>query len=504
MKIEGLGHIKGIEQIHITGQASVKLTDGEILVAKIEQIQGEKLMLRNREGALFMALMQGELGLAQGDTVEVAASGKGDGYVLYLLDIDKEASNQQKHPALRDNLPETMAMMKATPGLDPKSAAFLTENNIPNTPENIAALSELVRGGSGLGALLAEILQGLSRDGEVKQPLPNAGTGGMQPEGTTVTNSADPQTAKSAGTERANTAGTAETSAAAAAQGTAQTGAGDIITAASQAPNSPADANAQIVSASGQEAAPQPPVSTQDASIIAQGAGQQTEGVSSGNAQGQDSAANEQPLRGETLLYNKEQIKEKILEIFIRPDEQTGAQLKKTVMETSDKLNALKMMLNNSDKSNKEIYIGKAAQAQKQLDMMSDSKRFDYIQMPFYLKNGAERTAELYVFRRKRKKEPGEEGMSVLVALDTQNIGRVETLIKTSGTGISLEFRIEHKELQQEISKRAKILAAALEGAGYHLKNIRVTKLKTRTTVLNAAGPDEDDGAKSGKLDVKI
>jgi hypothetical protein len=203
---------------------------------------------------------------------------------------------------------------------------------------------------------------------------------------------------------------------------------------------------------------------------------------------------------------NKEAVKERILDLFCKPDKQTGAEFKKTVTDMPEGLNSLKLLLHQSDNQDKGPAMQKADQVQKQMELLSESKRFDCIQLPFMLKNGAERTAELYDYRHKRtKKEPGEAGMSVLVALDTQHIGRIETLMKTDGKSMTLEFRLEHKDIQPEIIKRSKALAKAMENAGYTLKSLKITGLELKTTVLNAGGVlIPDAGVSPGNIDVQI
>lgn len=531
MKIENIGQIKGIEQVYVFGQSAVKITGGEILVARIEQIQGEKVLLRNKEGALFMALMQGELGLAEGDVVEVAASENKGGYLLHLLDINKELPGTAARQGAGDTIPGAMAMMKANPGLDPKSAAFLIENSIPDNTGNLSALSDIVRGSSGLGTLLSGILLGLNQADEASSQAVHdlaqsalRGTQASQADGlrqhAPETNTVNPDlSARASDGQRGAAAAVLSETAAGVQQGPSAPPQQDAM-----APAQPGAAVSHPKSAGLQPGMPQMS-EAHDATRLQAAENNMPPGSAQGSAaEGQTTAAQyqvrqaavgmqapfsdmaaskEHASRSDPAHYNKEQIEEKIREIFVRLD-QTGVQIKKTVKDAPDNISALKMMLENSDINNKNILLQRADQADKQLELMYSTKRFEYIQIPFMLKNGAERTAQLYVYRRKRSRQTGEEGISVLVSLDTKNIGRVETLIKADGSAISLEFRLERKEIQQDISRRAKALAKALEAAGYRLKSVRIKGLETKTTVINAAPPEEDAAIRSGNLDVKI
>lgn len=606
MKIDNIGQIKEVEHIQIISEYTApKFVEGQILIAQVEHIQGDKVMLKNNEGRLFMALMQSDLGLAEGNIVEVAANSNGSGYVLHLLDVESGNMQSGKSDAARYMIPGTLEAMKANPGMDPKAASFLIENNIPRTPQNIATLAQIVRGDSGLGALLAGILSGLDNtdvqpapgaqavpagateaqagqatgyidEGNLSQPnatggqaaVPagqaadgagqaaaaesaaqaggspqvngavesaviseskdGAGAAGMQsqaaaanaPQSQNFGAAIAAQTQNSAeAAETAQGQNTAQPAAAAQTQGQQQANAsapGNIPEQANipaaQNTQYPVNAPANLVS----EAAPQV--------ILNEGIYVQDIYVMNENATGeQTAAAAAEPkfaekdiaalierflsdMPGQPRSINKEEIAGRIMDLFCRPDKQTGAEFKKTILDIPDGLNTLKLLLQQSDKQDKGALIQKADQAQKQLELLAESKRFDCIQVPFMLKNGAERTAELYVYRHKRNnKEPGEEGLTVLVALDTQHIGRVETLMKTAGKKLSLEFRLERKEIQPEIIKRSKALAKALESAGYTLKSLKITGLETKTTVINAGGVlITDAGVSPGNIDVQI
>ncbi len=550
MKIENIGQIKEVEQIHIISEyAAPKFVEGQILIARVENIQGDKVMLKNDEGRLFMAYMQSELGLLKGDMVEVAANKNGSGYVLHLLNVESSNKQNGSLDSARYIIPGTLATMKANPGLDPKAAAFLIENNIPRTPENIATLAQIVRGDSNLGTLLAGIVSGLVSLDTSAQAAAAPGMTQVMPEtpgtqdpqmnyiiekNTVQADMAGKQTAVMTGqtalpAETPEGAATAQINAAAeyiAADpkgGTDAAGALHVNTAAAQneTPSNIGQAAGQAGAAGAQIPAEQAGVLQSQVSDAAQQVilnediylmkekttdGKQT---AEGNAPSEkDMAALKHfmpEMGGQFRYVNKKEITDKIMDLFCRPDKQTGAELKKTISDIPDGLSALKLLLQHTDKQDTGI-MQKADQAQKQLELMAEAKRFDCIQIPFMLKNGSEKTAELYVYRHKRnKKETGEEGLTVLIALDTQYIGRVETLLRTSGKSLSVEFRLEQKEIQPEIIKRSKALAKALENAGYTLKSLKITGLETRTSVLNAGGVlIPDAGVSSGNIDVQV
>ncbi len=213
-----------------------------------------------------------------------------------------------------------------------------------------------------------------------------------------------------------------------------------------------------------------------------------------------DGAAAE--ARGE----NNARIKDIIRGIFIRPDAQTGGSIKKTVAELPQTVKALKSALVQSDINNKEVCLKCADQALKQMELGSRTVPFEYMQLPISMKDGEYRTAELYVFKRKGgKKTSGEAGLTILVALDTQHIGRVETLIKETGSSILIEFRLEQPETTDMFKSNELALEKAAIAAGYRLTGVRYAGLETKTSVFNAAGlMDDDAGSPAEGVDVRI
>jgi Flagellar hook-length control protein FliK. len=235
------------------------------------------------------------------------------------------------------------------------------------------------------------------------------------------------------------------------------------------------------------------------AAPVSAAASKETAKAGAGQAQADGGAAEAQ--RGENA-----RIGELIRSIFIWPDTQTGRSVKKTATELSQTVGTLKSALVQSDINNKEVCIKLADQAQRQLELNNRTVPFEYMQLPVALKDGQYQTAELFVFKRQGKqKTSGEAGFTILVALDTQHIGRVETLIREAGGSVSLEFRLEQPETMDMFKRNEKALERAVDAAGYRLTGLRYAGLETKTSVLNAAetaGMEAGDAAEG--VDVRI
>lgn len=546
MKIESLGQIKEIEQIQMPGLTSPKFSEGEILIARVMQIEGGRVFLNSKNGAAFMALMQSDLGIAEGDMVEVIANGNGKGYTLNMLDLkhgQSTTADKAQLPVL-GTVSGTLAMIKANPGLNPKAASFLVENNITGSPENAAALSNIVHG-TGIASLLADIFSGLSEGIAYKEDSTPSALG-IKEEAAEETGAIKTTVSENKVTEN-NTEKSAYIPEGSKTSATVK-GASGQNSIPSSANNEESITQKQFgsgeVKSDNSAAAAQQSSKTQYTGPLQYGAAIPADEYTDASAPLQDGASGDLPAQAasgtvtakgqlvpkengfvpqgdkaltqtseegeingasQQKVNNIEEIRQAIRDIFCKPDDQSGPEFKRAVSDIPDKLDRLKLLLQNSDNKDKEAFTQKSQEAQKLLEVMSGAKKFDYIQIPFLLKDGYTRTAEMYVHRRTRNQsETDSAGITILLALDTETIGRVETIIKTAGNRISLEFRLEHRELQQVIKSRAKSLAQKIEDAGYKLKEIRLTGLEVKTTVLNAGGLLQAAGAKTETVDVQI
>jgi hypothetical protein len=108
------------------------------------------------------------------------------------------------------------------------------------------------------------------------------------------------------------------------------------------------------------------------------------------------------------------------------------------------------------------------------------------LQFPLNI-NGHETTAELYVFKKKGGKKPlNPENMILLIALDTANMGRVETVLDIKGTKISIGFRAENQKILDFAKKSFKELYDGLLRAGYSLVDIKYKIIKEKASPVNA------------------
>ena len=596
-------HTDPIGQIPVSPKYAAGLENGDVIVATVEHIQGDMLMLRLHDGSLLNAELQGEMRFSEGDVIEAAVSKDGGRCLLYILNVLRAGS-----PAAKDapasvtpqTLSAMLAVIKRNPGLDADIALYLAQNNIPDTPENITALTQMSRG-TGIGTLLGQILGFMTQAKKPEQPASGApglntvsqgaaaqngqpaagiidqntdggkalpghtvqgegaplGNGVMttphQPNAHTPQSNAqpdmgnpvtpvkpdgqpgDPQQTRGMQAQASEPATQGEAMGAKTAPMATDVTKGPVEqgTAGSPAQAQPQESAAGTVRQAESPQGPQPdtqPVSTPDITggrqapqpmdhgaqameaqppagqILPRGSGGASppDGavMMDGGAVPTEGTADPAPTQGPDG-----RIDEMIRELFLLPDEKNGLELKKTADGMSRSLKILKSELIQTDIKNRELCLKSAEQALRQLEMSDRTVHFEHMQLPFALKEGEHRTTELYVFRRRgdRDKKAAGDGLSILVALDTEHMGRVETLIRTSGGGIALEFRLQEPGMTDMFKENSVPLQEAVEAAGYHLTGIRFAGLEKKTTVLNAGEMVSlDAGEANHGIDVQI
>ena len=527
--------VNRIEPLPVLSQNAEGLKNGDFFIAVVAQNEGDTVLLRAADGRLLRAVLQGETRLAQGDMVETVVTRSGGKSFLHILNISRAGAGADSGGAesmiSQQTLSDMLSVLKRNPDMGINMALFLAENNIADTAENIAALTQLSRG-EGIGALLGQILGMIDEAGQptetaqntagntaevmhsaVRTPEAAAQTDGSAAQTPGAAAQTDGSAAQTPGAA-AQTDGSAAQTPEAAAQtdgGAAQAGVQEEGDAAQgthlqgtatqteaqhdryRAENTDAQMNKQAVQIQ------RPAMHTSEPSIPVNG--DNAEPVLSAEAAVGDAVQKESGLERPDARIGK-----MIQEIFLRPEEQMGTEMKKTAAEMPWVLKMLKSELIQTDIKNKELCLKSVQQAYKQVEVAENVMRFEHMQIPVAARDGEYRTAELYVFRRQGgHKSADETGVCILVALDTQHIGRVEAMVREADGGILLEFRLEQPDRAEGFKRNSASLVQAIEAAGYRLKGIRFAGLEKRTTVLNAGEAIMPDaGEVPAGIDVKI
>jgi len=107
-----------------------------------------------------------------------------------------------------------------------------------------------------------------------------------------------------------------------------------------------------------------------------------------------------------------------------------------------------------------------------------------YYQLPVNL-SGYHTTAELYVMKRQSNKKRIDPHDTVMfVSLDTNNLGRIETLLDVKGNNVTINLRTEKSQINDFVKENIKYLYTGMAACGYRLVDIRYALIDSPASPL--------------------
>jgi len=177
------------------------------------------------------------------------------------------------------------------------------------------------------------------------------------------------------------------------------------------------------------------------------------------------------------------QLKDAIEKIFIdiSPDQVVeDLDLGSLHKELDNKLDMLKDSVKTSGLaglSGSESLTSAAAKLNDSVNLLNQLSHSNmlYYQLPINL-SGFRTTAELYVMKRQADKKRIDPHDTVMfVSLDTEHLGRIETLLDVKGVNVSIGIRTEKAQINDFVKENIRYLYAGLAESGYKLANINYT-----------------------------
>jgi len=213
----------------------------------------------------------------------------------------------------------------------------------------------------------------------------------------------------------------------------------------------------------------------------------------------------------EPLNYDKKitsELKKEVEKLFVKLEDiqnDKKVDLEKNIKSLGDKLEKIKEDINALNPPNKEVLIQKADNIINQLKFIDDIKSFGYyVPIPMKL-NGTLGQADLYVLKRNKNKKVNPEDATVFLALDTVNMGRVETLLLINKKTISLNVRLEDKVYEDYVKTRFIDLYNMLGKKGYKLTDIKYRRINEPTNIFNINKVAKDImSSNSGGVDIRL
>lgn len=134
-----------------------------------------------------------------------------------------------------------------------------------------------------------------------------------------------------------------------------------------------------------------------------------------------------------------------------------------------------------------EAIAARVDRALGQSRAMEQINQFIYAQIPMEM-NGQRNMAELYVFKRPGgAREIDIEDVTMMIALDTQNIGHIDSIIKVEMKNVFLRFKVELDSVGEALETNKQMFAEQLQEAGFHLADLRCELSEEDTNIINAA-----------------
>lgn len=128
----------------------------------------------------------------------------------------------------------------------------------------------------------------------------------------------------------------------------------------------------------------------------------------------------------------------------------------------------------------------RANQLSSEVRLGSQMDQFFYAQIPYQTAE-QKGTADLYVFQRKPQKAEAERThITVLIGLDTQHMGRVESVLRSADGQLSVEFRVATARVQRFMEDSMKTFSEEMKESGFPLESVRVTQIREKVTPVNA------------------
>lgn len=200
-----------------------------------------------------------------------------------------------------------------------------------------------------------------------------------------------------------------------------------------------------------------------------------------------------QPQPKETVQQDIEKAKHFINKSFERlyikinsEDFKNEINVKGAYKEMFEKLEIVKEAVYSSALPNKDEVINKTDSIQNTVKFINEiNGNNTYIQIPLNLVN-SKTTGELYVLRRdSRKKKIDPDNATVFLSLNTQNLGQVDSLISVNKKNISINMRVEDKNVCDLIKENHAALYNNIFNIGFKLVDFKYRVIEDNVNVLN-------------------
>ncbi len=186
-------------------------------------------------------------------------------------------------------------------------------------------------------------------------------------------------------------------------------------------------------------------------------------------------------------IRNFEDTVNKLQNLFIKinqnSDEINPVKLYKNM---DDVLQALKGSIQQLPISMQQTAMNIVGNLESNINFINQLNNYSsYVQIPLSLFN-QNTTGELYMLKRGSKsKKLDASNITVLISLDSSNIGRIDTLLSVDKKNISTNFRLENSEVFDILKENHKMLYTSLLEKGFRLVDFTYRLLDEPLSIVN-------------------
>lgn len=541
MRIDGLFNGQPLNQANVLDILS-RLNIGDVIKAKVLEMASGELLLKLFDGTVFKAAVTSEINTRPGELLELSVTGKGDGSITLETgkkNIQSESSKKEiKKLLISMNVepgPENMKLasefkaagVKITPEVfekaaelirkynefTPEKAVFLAAKDIQPELGRVGTLVRLLEGRLKLGKQLDELQTVISslekgalaigRDVRPtaimaapppapaqQTPVPNAPVFSEPEAAITV------QTASKAAIKAASDVEPGQPSPA------TSPGSHDIA-AVNSKPNAVPPKTEEPILSTAVKSQPKnvnepvthtAPVTTSAGAGTAVTAGQPQDKnvLLPVNEEGLPITRPDNEKTGETGIKtlkteteNLEKLKTAFKSMFVNTDSEelkSELEVKKLYSDLAEKLDIIKSTAGYSGLPGADEITARINSLNDGIRLLNQiNSSTAYYQIPLNI-NGFNTTGELYVMKREHsRKRIDPKDVTMFISLDTQNIGRIETVIDIKGKNVGMNLRAEEQGIIDFVRENYKHLYNSLLDKGYRLVDIKYRLIEEET-----------------------
>ena len=218
-------------------------------------------------------------------------------------------------------------------------------------------------------------------------------------------------------------------------------------------------------------------------------------------------AASKQVVSSSSSLKSFEDAVNNLKTLFVRIDQNSDEINPVKLYKNMDNLlHTLKSSIQQLPMAIQEAAMNIANNLESNVNFINQLNNYSsYVQIPLSIFN-QNTTGELYMLKKgskTRKLDPSK--MTILISLDSNNIGRIDTLLSVDKKNISTNFRLESSEIFDVLKENHKFLYKSLLEKGYRLVDFTYRLMDEPINIVNFEVEAKKEFIKSpNNIDISI